>query len=244
MSQNKPALNLSVDKRSRLRLREQLTLLQMPPKKQRRIVMSMARTVRKQAAQNIRQQRTVRGTQMAPRKNSRNKNRLLKKLAGTKLGKNPKGKGKGLNVYGRGKTKAEVTWGNAFAARIAYAQQHGIAQKWSASKARKRYGVPNYKAPATRAQAKALLDAGYRLRVRKKRGKGTRLKRVTIKWIRENMTVGKAALILNILRGNENRPTAWEVKPEARPFLGVPAEKADEMLQDLARQTLQQLKKA
>lgn len=180
---------------------------------------------------------------MSPRQNARNKRRMLKKLAGTKLGKSPAGKGKGLNVYGRGTSVAEVTWGNAFAAKIAYAQQHGIGQRWTAAKARKRYGVPDYKAPASRDQAKALLEAGFKVRVAKKRGKGTRLKRVSIKWIRENISMGKAAVILNILRGEGSHPQSWEVKPKARPFLGVPAEKADEMLQDLARQTIDQLKK-
>lgn len=74
--------------------------------------MTMARTVRKQAALNIRQQRTVEGRRMAPRKDSRIKRRMLKNLA------KPNGK-KGLQVFGRGHDAAELAYGNRGVGKVA-----------------------------------------------------------------------------------------------------------------------------
>lgn len=230
-------LEFSVDRKSRLKLKEQLQILAMEPREQRKLVMTMARTMRKQAAVNIRQQQTVDGRAMAPRKDARNKRRLLRGLAKAKIGG-----GKGLTVYGRGTNAAEVTYGNKVSGQIAYRHQHGVPEPWNKKKAEKVYGRPDYNKPATRAQAKSLIAAGYRAPVKRKRGKGTRLKRVSVKWIRENMTLGQAGRILRHLRDVGHSKTRWEVDPPARPFLGATPEHAEEMLQDLARQTIQQIK--
>jgi hypothetical protein len=128
-------------------------------------------------------------------------------------------------------------------AKLPYRHQHGIAEPWSAARAAEQYGTPNYKAPATRAQAKALNAAGYRVSVKKKRGKGSRLKRVSIKWICENLTQGQAGKLIKLLSGNNTHSSRWESKPAARPFLGATPEDKKEMLHDLARRTIEQLKK-
>lgn len=235
---NNSALEFSVDRKSRLKLKEQLDILAMPPREQRKIIMTMARAVRKQAVLNIRQQRTVEGLPMAPRKDARNKRRLLRGLAKAKVGKS-----KGLTVYGRGSDSAEVTYGNQGAGQIANRHQKGIPEPWSKKKAEKVYGRPDYNKPATRVQAKSLIDAGYRVRKKRKRGKGTLLKRVSVKWIREHMTLGQAGRILRFMRGTGLSKTRWDVETPARPFLGATPDDAKEMLQDLARQTIEKLKK-
>lgn len=229
-------LEFSVDRKSRLKLKEQLQILAMEPREQRKVIMTMARAVRKQAATNIRQQRTVEGRSMAPRKDARVKRRMLTKLARPN-------KRRGLQVYGRGNAAAELTYGNKLTGQIAYRHQHGIAEPWTSARASKVYGTPDYGAPATRAQAKALNAAGYRVSVKKKRGKGSRLKRVSIKWICENLTQGQAGSILKILNGGKQGQSRWETKPAARSFLGATPEQAEGMLQDLARRTIEQLKK-
>lgn len=234
----KPSLlDFTVDKKSRLALMEQLNILAMPPREQRKVIMDMARAVRKQAVLNIRQQRTIDGSPMTPRKDARIRRRLLRGLGKAKVGKS-----KGLAVYGRGIDAAEVTYGNQGAGKIAFRHQYGIPEPWTKQKAEKVYGQPDYDKPATRAQAKSLIDAGYRVRVKRKRGKGTRLKRVSSKWIRENMTLGQAGRILRFLRDVGHSKNRWEIDTPARPFLGATPEQADAMLEDLARRTIQQIK--
>lgn len=81
-----------------------------------------------------------------------------------------------------------------------------------------RKGMAYYKDPATRRQAKALLESGYKVR----RAKGG-LWTPSIKWITDNLSIAKAGLILKILRGGAGMDE-WTIKTPARPFLGVTAD--------------------
>jgi len=220
-----------VDRRSHLRLHEQLGLISLPRQRRRRILRRMGTTAREDFRQNIRQQKTIHGSPMAARQNSRVRRRMLMGLS------------KKMGVMQRSDTRIDVGWRNGLTAKIARRQQDGIGEVWTASKARKVYGTPDYDAPATRAQAKALIELGYRRRVKKKRGKGVALKRVSQKWIRENITLGQAGVIIRLMRdGEAEGPQRWEVKPEARPFLGVPENKTDEYLNGMARQMVKELR--
>jgi hypothetical protein len=220
-----PDIIIRSDEKSRLRLREQLDLLALPPAKRRRLMNGLAKQVRLDARGNIRTQRTIEGRAMEPRKDKRKRRKLLMGL------------GKGLTTRHKGNLHAEVTWKNAMTAKIAYQHQHGIAETWTAGRARRVYGVPNYKAPATHDQARSLIKEGFRLRVAKKRGKGAALKRVPQKWIRENMKLGRAGMILRLMRtGKEQGPQRWKVKPAGRPFLGIPsAESAKKINEEIQR---------
>lgn len=68
--------------------------------------------------------------------------------------------------------------------------------------------------PATRRQAKALIDAGYKVKPAGKRV----WRRPTIKWIVQNLTVGRAGLILRLLRGSKE---FWTTVIPPRSFLGA-----------------------
>ncbi len=97
---------------------------------------------------------------------------------------------------------------------------------------------PDYKARATRAQAKALLREGYRLMVPAKGG-GRRPKRVTVQWIEEKMTLGQAGLILRLIRTGQTRgKQSWRDTVPARPFLGVTPQQAEDLSQKLVKSLL------
>ncbi|MBI9080277.1 MAG: phage virion morphogenesis protein [Pseudodesulfovibrio sp.] len=225
-------MNLDTDKKSRLRLHEQLDLVCLSPRTRRNVTKRMAREIRKDSRLNIRGQKTVHGTPMEKRRTGRARRKMLRGL------------GRTMKIYSRGTDQAEVTWATPMTAKIADRHQNGIPEQWTAGKARKVYGVPDYSKPASRAQAKYLLAEGYRLRVRKKKGKGCTLKRVPIKWIMENLSQGQAGMILRILRDEcwAAGEQIWETKPAARPFLGPKPGTEDKFLDDLAKQALSDIR--
>lgn len=231
MPTNSRPISLDTDPDGRLRLIEQLELLALPPRTRRAVLKRMATEIRKDSRRNIRAQSTVHGTAMEKRRGTRVRRKMLRGL------------GKSMKIYARGSDRAEVTWANALTARIADRHQHGGAEDWTAGKARKVYGVPDYSQPASRTQAKALKDAGYRLRVRRPNGKGCTLKRVPIKWICENLSSGQAGVILRLLRdGTAKGARRWTVDTPARPFLGPKPGDESRLLNDLAKQALSDIR--
>ncbi|MBC17038.1 MAG: virion morphogenesis protein [Desulfovibrio sp.] len=227
---NQP-FQLDTDPRGRMRLYEQLDIVSLPHRTRRNITMRMGRSIIKDAKQNIRRQRTIHGRSMAERKGTRTKRKLLRKM------------GKGLKPFMRGPNRVDLTWANGMTAKIADRHQRGIPEQWTAPKAEKVYGKPDYDNPATRGQARALKAEGYRLRVKKKRGKGCTLRRVSMKWIMQNLTVGQAGIILRQMRDKTRRgKQRWEVKPTARPFLGPKPGTEYKFLDDLARAALSQIR--
>ena len=181
---------------------KQLNLLTLNPNKRRRILRGAGRKVRRDSKARLKEQRDLSGRTWQARSNGRKK-RMLSKL------------GRNIQVH-TSTNDAKVTFGNQRVGQIARAHQDGISQRMTSSKAAQMYGTPNYDDGATRKQAKALRDAGYK--VRKKRGKGW--KTPTLKWITENLTIGKAGLVLRILRGNKKGKSSWEIKLAQRSFLG------------------------
>jgi hypothetical protein len=150
----------------------------------------------------------------------------------------------------KGDHSADVTWRGYGIAKTAYRHHHGIAEDVTARKAsaiaKKQFGPPDYKAKATPAQARALNKEGFRLRVARKRGKGGAiLKKVPQKWIQDNMTVGKAGLILRLMRTNNPRgKQSWKINVPARPILGALPADADKYLTAMATSILQDTKRA
>ena len=213
------------------KLKRQLHILALPPRDQTRFVNSVAREIIKDSRQNIRKQRTVSGSAMEPRKNGKRK--LLRKM------------GKGLVAKKTGKFRREVTWKNGRKAQIAYRHQHGVTQNITAKQQNKTLkSRERNERPASRTIAKQLKAEGYKLPVKGKRGK-IRLKRVSIKWIMQNMTNARAAMLIHILRGDPSpRSRKWKIKLPERPFLGVTPEKTDQFITDLAQQTISQIRRA
>ena len=216
------------DRRGRMRLKEQLNVLALPAAKRKRLVRRMAQDARKDARQNIRQQKTISGQAMEPRARKRRKAKMMRGL------------GRQMVAFAKGDNTGVVSWKDGKTAAIAATHHHGKTVRISSSSHKKAAGTPDYDAPATRAQAKALLEEGYRHPVKGKKVK-RKLKRVSQKWIRENMTIGQAGLILRTLRGQELQKS-WSVKVPARPVLGADPQDAQRYMDSLARHALAELK--
>lgn len=216
-----------------------------------KLALFLAKYVRKQARQNIRQQREISGSSFKPRKPT-----MMEKRRRTR--RMLMGLSRDMTVWAKS-GGAIVGWRNGIEPYIAYRQQEGGVEQWSAEKAARVYGSPNYKGEATHAQAKALLREGYRLMV-PARGGGRRPKRVTTSWIVNNLSLGQAGAILRLMYAKNNdgerydsdisrrdakRSNAkWDVETPPRPFLGVTQQQAEEMTQKLVQKLLRNIRKS
>lgn len=185
-----------------LNLTQQLNLLALPKNKRVRVLKTLGRQQRAKARKRIREQRTVTGQKFSPRANGK-KSKMLKRM------------GRTLEPYVKNSNRLELKHKAAITGRIAARHQYGIAEKMTASRMARIHGKPNYKAPSTRSQAKALASEGYK--IQRKKGKGYR--KATIKEIMANVNQGQASLVLRKLRGNVKK-TSWQIPVKERPFLG------------------------
>ena len=215
------------------RLVKQIAALNLPANRRKAWHGKMGRAVIRAAKKNIRQQRQVSGQKFAPGKNGK---KVLKNMA----------RGKNLKVYA-GANKATVTWPNSFTGKIARAQQEGHQQQYSAARVERERGQPDYEAPATTGQARALIKAGYKLSKGKyKSGKSkgdTKTRRVSQSWIKENMSLGQAGLILSMLEGDDQK-NSWNVEVPPRPFFGLNRREIDTLGNDFLNDILQSVKSA
>lgn len=227
------AINIDTDKKSTLRLMDQVDVLTMSPVRRRKMLRQMAKHTRSDLRQNIRQQRTVTGAKMTPRASKRKK-RMFSKMA------------KGMVTRIKNDHTAIVTWKQTGQAKLAFQHHHGVSENFTSKKAARINGTPDYKKPATPAQAKALNREGFKRKVARKRGKGGAiLKRVPQKWIRENMTLGQAGLILRLMRTNSSKGKQhWKINLPERPILGAKPEDSNNYLTAMATDALRQIKQA
>lgn len=221
-------LTVGHDTRRSARLDAQLEALGGEIKDRQKNARRLGGYVRTQARRNIRRQETVEGAPFAPRKRQRAERAMLKGLAKT------------LAVISRSKDGGgvAVSWKNSLTARIAYRHQHGVGEEWTPERAAKVYGRPDYNAPCTRRQAKALIREGYRLMVPMKGG-GRRPKRVSVLWLEKHFALGHAGLVLRLMRTKQARgKQAWLDTVPERTHLGVTSGEADKMCERLAKTVL------
>ncbi len=140
-------------------LNAQLDRFAREARERQKLARRMGGYVRTLARQNIKRQRTVGGTAMTPAQKRRAARPMLMGLHRQMVVRAAEGN-KGVTV----------SWENALMAAIGFRHQEGVGENWSPGHARRVYGQPNYKARATRKQAKALLREGYRLMVPAKGG--------------------------------------------------------------------------
>lgn len=224
---------IDTDPKSTLRLMDKIDVLTMNPRRHRRLLKEISKGVRSDMRNNIRGQKTVTGSAMAPRANKK-KRRMFSKMA------------KGMKTIVPNDHQANITWKQSGQAKMAFRHHHGVPENFTAGKAARINGVPNYKKPATPAQAKALNKEGFRRKVSRKRGKGKAiLKRVSQKWIRENMTLGQAGLVLRLMRTNTRKgKQSWKVEVPERPILGATPRDANKYLTAMATNALQEIRNA
>jgi hypothetical protein len=200
-----------------------MEVLKMPTAMRRRLLSRTAKAVIKDSKKRVRNQVDLNGNPFEARKRKRRR-KMLSGLA------------KRQRVVKNSGTEAKIGFNQSNDARIAAKQQFGDEQTVSASSLPKGNGSKD--APAKRSQAKALIEAGYK--IPRKGGKGT--KKPSQKWIMENLSVGKAGAILRWLRDqDETAKTSWRVKLPARSFLGSNNEDVTRYVEKIMAQMKQEI---
>ncbi|MGS0824839.1 hypothetical protein ACVBIO_03425 [Shewanella sp. 0m-8] len=206
------SLVISPNKQQALSVKQQLLLISLPEKKRNLILGTLGRYERKLARERIRRQEDIDGKSFAPRKKN-SESKSLKRL------------GKGLKPYVTGGNRLELKHQNKLTGRIAAFHQEGATEKMGAARMKRIHGKPDYDAPITRGQAKALVKLGAK--ARKSKGKGYR--KATIKELTASMTVGQAEMALEALR-NKKPKQNWSIPVKARSFLGDSTENVQRQL--------------
>lgn len=196
------SLVITPNNKQALSAKQQLQLASLPAKKRISVLKKLGRHERKLARDRIKSQTTVQGGKFASREDGSSK-KMLAKL------------GKTLEPYVKAGNRLELKHKNKLTGKIAARHQEGIEEKMTANRMARIHGKPDYDAPATRGQAKALIAEG--VQVPKKKGKGFR--KPLIKEVQEKFTQGRAGIVLSKLRNKKKRKD-WPIPVKARPFLG------------------------
>lgn len=222
-------VNIHVDVVGLLSQRRQLQLLQMGPNRRRRLVARVTKQVVKDSKKRVREQVDLQGNHYSDRYRPRTHNRrkMLSRLV------------KELKIIQADSDSATAGFRSPVAGRIAADQQQGKTTTVSASSFGGR-SADSYNKPSTRQQARALIDAGFKIRMN-----GKARKSPSIKYITEHYTLGQAGTALKRLRvwAGEATRTSWRTVLPARSFLGATAAEVqqyieqiyDDMDQELAR---------
>jgi phage virion morphogenesis protein len=208
-----------------LPLKRQLELIKMPASQRKRMMYRIGKRVERDSKRRIRQQRDLAGRAFTPRSSqSKKRTKMLRKL------------GKELKTYTRSSTEAVVGFKRQSSARIAAKHQYGHEEIVRANK--QPASSAFYDKPATRKQAKALRDAGFK--IKKAKGRGT--KAPTLRWITENLTIGQAGYVLRALRewAGDLPLDSWKTVLPARSFLGATAQDIADYTDDIFKQMKQE----
>lgn len=212
------SLIITPNSQQALSVQQQLSLLSLPAVKRIRLLKKLGQHERKLARKRIREQTTVEGKKFAARRDGK-KAKMLKKL------------GKSLEPYVKNTNRLELKHKNALTGRIAALHQEGGKEKMTAARMKRIHGQPDYDAPCSRSQAKALIALGAQ--TRKAKGKG--YKRATIKDLVTTLTNGQAGLALEHLRRGKPKKN-WDIPVEPRPFLGDSADAVQAQLVKILNQ--------
>lgn len=212
------SLVIKPNKAQALDARTQLEILKLPANKRIRILKTLGRYERTLARNRIRTQTTTEGSRFAPRKDGR-KTKMLKRL------------GKTLEPFVKKANRLELKYKSPLTGRVAALHQDGGREQMSAARMSRIHGKPDYNAPCTRAQAKALAAEGYK--VRKQKGRGYR--RASLREIMDRLSQGQAMLILRKLRDKPEKQR-WDIPVPARPFLGDTTENVQRQLASIIEQ--------
>lgn len=212
------SLTITPNRTQALNASNQIALLKLPSAKRIRILKTLGRYERALARKRIRTQTTVDGGQFEARANGK-KGRMLKRL------------GKTLEPFVKNANRLELKHKAALTGRIAALHQDGGSEQMSASRMARIHGKPDYNAPCSRSQAKALSAEGYK--VRKTKGNGYR--RASLNEIMATLSQGQAGVILRSMRDKTNKQR-WEIPVAARPFLGDSADNVQRQLVSIIEQ--------
>ena len=199
-------------------LSKQLSALMLSPEDKKKWINSLCKRVARKARLHTQSQTNLDGSSYAPRKHGKKK--MERKITKFSL----------LKVFGT-ELWGKVAYKKPLAGVVARMQQEGIATPVSAKTIKKPRTKPTTITLCTPVKAKALIKAGY-----KKPMKGGKLKRVSINWLTENMSLPQATIILRLMTKNAVK-SEWVIPLAARSFLGATQEEqkifADELLNEI-----------
>lgn len=203
-----------------------LDSLKLTPGKRKQLHRALARKVAGYARRNVRSQTDVDGGAFAKRApqnpdydSGKKRGKMLQRIA----------RERNMKAIGEDH-QGKVYWQDGWLGSVAKRQQEGARLDMQAERSRKkrnRFGGDGWgNDPATKAQAKRLVSLGF-----KRRAKGRGYLKASPAWIRKNMTIHHAGMLIRILGGRSAAMQRYANLP-ARHFLGVsPRENAE--LQDI-----------
>ena len=200
-------MRIDLNQRDYLNTLDKLNLLTLPKPKRVKLLKEIGRAEIRKTKKRIREQKNIDGLPMAKRKSGK-RTKMFRRMA---TGLEPYVINDGYDL--------NLTWRNKQKGRVAASHASGQTQRMTAQQAKKRYGEPDYKAPASKAQSKKLREIGFTVKTSKKR----RPKKPSLKWIQENISMGKAGLIIRIMT-NKPQQKEWDIPTSKRQFLGSPKE--------------------
>ncbi|WP_429065547.1 phage virion morphogenesis protein [Aeromonas veronii] len=188
------------------RSKDQLNLLDLPPKKRQRLVWRAANEMKKLAARNVRQQQDPNGNAWAPRK--RGKRKMLRGLPKLLVIHEPS-----QDVAELGFKKGAM---NVHAGVVANTHQKGHTYKVTAASRRRIASDGGKDKQASKAQARKLRELGFKRPGKRKKS----YRSASLGWITGNLNYAQAGLLIKKLK-NEPVKESWEIHLPARPFLGA-----------------------
>lgn len=196
---------LYVDVQGLLPLRRQFELLMMSPAKRLRILNKVAQKVRVDSLKRVRSQTDLQGAAYAPRQKPRRRKMLSKMV-------------RKMSVVSNDSIKATIGFKSPRTGMIAAKHQFGFTETVSARSRTGQTGTYGSTAMASKKQAKALRDLGFKARPQ---GGGDR-RPVSWLWITSNLTMGQAGAIIRSMRIKAGQYKAsWTTTLPARSFLGA-----------------------
>jgi len=184
------------------------------PATRKKILRKIGRAVLKNSRKRTTQQKDLQGR--AYKKHARYpKRKMLKHLARAKF----------MNLISLTEQGVKIGFKNGIKRYRAEQNQFGAVSHMTAAKAKAAVGGNDSgNKSASRRQAKALIESGFK--VKRANGKGST--KPSIKWVTSNMKAGQAGAALRYLRGAK---ASWDVVTPARSFLGIAEHEYDELSQ-------------
>ena len=223
--------DLSINLVGVLPLQRQLELLTMGTTKRRRLLYRVAQKVIRDSKKRVRNQMDLQGQRYKPRWKPRSDRRkMLSKLI------------KDMAVLNNNSTQAVIGFRGG-SGRIAAKQQYGSTERGTAAKNReivRARGKEFYDKPATKKQARALREAGFRIK-----GDARKARKAPIAWITSNLTIGQAGWALSRLRAwsGETSKTSWLTVLPARSFLGATASEVTDYINGIYEDMTKELQR-
>ena len=193
-------------------------LLNLPRSIKKAVLGKMAKRVIAMSQTRTRLQYDLRGVAYASHARHRRR-KMLVRLA------------KRLKVVSATEDEAVIAFNTAVEGEIGYKQQFGASEVVNKSQFN-RLATASYDSPSTRRQAKSLIEAGYKVKPA-----GGAYRTPTIKWITQNLTVGRAGSILRLIR-NRGLIDSWITTLPARSFLGVTENEKKELVRLILEESI------